>query len=77
MGVTGNLRNVGLMKKWGDDSINCERTSFPPSRHENWKRSRQRPAWEFTSNASRVVREKIASIFFLSIIILKYRICCV
>lgn len=42
-----------------------DRKPSPPSRHEKWKRVRQRPNREYTSDALRVVAEKIIS-----------RICC-
>ncbi|KAK7339040.1 hypothetical protein VNO77_19682 [Canavalia gladiata] len=35
---------------------------FPPSRHEKWKRARQRAYGEYTSEPSRIVAEKIDSL---------------
>ena len=35
----------------------------PPSRHDKWKRARQKRGGEYTSEAAQVVAEKIVSIF--------------
>jgi hypothetical protein len=35
----------------------------PPSRHDKWKRARQKRGGEYTSEAVQVVAEKIVSIF--------------
>ncbi|CAL5209346.1 unnamed protein product [Lathyrus oleraceus] len=41
------------------DSMSHDREPSPPSRHEKWKRARQRPNGDYTSDASRLVAEKI------------------
>lgn len=42
-------------------SMSRDREPSPPSQHEKWKRTRQRQNREYTSDASRVVAEKIIS----------------
>lgn len=46
------------------DSISLDRTPSPPSRHQKWKRARQRKDGEFTSDATCEVAEKIVSRYF-------------
>ncbi|XP_057452627.1 uncharacterized protein LOC130744462 [Lotus japonicus] len=45
-----------------DASIELDRIPSPPSRHDKWKRARQRRRGEYTSEATRVVAEKIDSL---------------
>ena len=48
----------------GDDRI-----PSPPSRHEKWKRARLSAKGEYTSEASRVVAEKIVSMICFAYVI--------
>jgi hypothetical protein len=33
----------------------------PPARHEQWKRARQKPSGDYTSEDTRIIAEKIVS----------------
>ncbi|CAL5203176.1 unnamed protein product [Lathyrus oleraceus] len=59
-----NLKRILLKKKKtrgtiAGDSIRLDRTPSPPSRHEKYKRARQRKGNEFILEATREVAEKI------------------
>lgn len=43
------------------DSMSHDRELSPPSRHEKWKRDQLRPNGDYTSDASRLVAERILS----------------
>lgn len=45
-----------------EDSMSYDRNPYPPSQHEKWKMTQQRPNEEYTLNALRAVVEKIVSI---------------
>lgn len=47
-----------------DPSLNLDRIPYPLSYHEKWKRARQRPGGEFTSEPTWVVAEKIVNRLF-------------
>ncbi|CAL5203364.1 unnamed protein product [Lathyrus oleraceus] len=63
--LIGDTRNLGKVidekrQQLGDeDSLSRDRKPSPPSRNEKWKRARQRPNGDYTSDASRLVAEKI------------------
>lgn len=42
---------------------------IPPPRHHTWKRARQRASGQYTSEESRIVAEKIVSIYSVLIVI--------
>ena len=46
------------------DSISLDRSPSPPSRHDKWKRARQRKDGEYTSDATREVAQRIVSRYF-------------
>ncbi|CAL5190410.1 unnamed protein product [Lathyrus oleraceus] len=45
-----------------EDSMSRDRNPSSPSRHDKWKRARKRSNGDYTSNASRLVAEKIDSL---------------
>lgn len=44
-----------------EESMSHDRNPSLPSRHDKWKRDLQRPNGDYTSDASRLVAEKIVS----------------
>ena len=44
-----------------DDILSDDLTLSPPSRHDTWKRARQKKGGEYTSEDAKVVAEKIVS----------------
>ena len=44
-----------------DSTLDDNGSPSPPSRHEVWKRARQKKGGEYTSKATQVVAEKIVS----------------
>ena len=54
--------NAKKRQQIGDgDSVNRDQELSLPSQHEKWKRDQQRPNGDYTSDASRLVAEKIVS----------------
>ncbi|CAL5211858.1 unnamed protein product [Lathyrus oleraceus] len=52
--------NAKKRQQIGDgDSVNRDQELSLPSQHEKWKRDQQRPNGDYTSDASRLVAEKI------------------
>ena len=48
-------------RKRMEDSGEFDHIPSPPSRHDKWKRARQKKGGEYTTEAARVVAEKIVS----------------
>jgi len=44
-----------------DDILSDDLSLSPPSRHDIWKRARQKKGGEYTSEAAKVVADKIVS----------------
>jgi len=50
-----------VLEASGDDTLSDDLSLSPPSRHDTWKRARQKKGGEYTSEATKVVAEKIVS----------------
>lgn len=59
---------IGEKSKQGEinlgDSISLDRIPSPSSHPEKWKRAHQRKDYEFTSDATQELAQKIVSIYF-------------